>query len=116
MRRDGTDVDYLHTRDEFAFDGAIRDIATHYDRATARWVAKSLQYPTDAADAGTSAWPWSLTAIALGFLLLIVGALVGLCLLIRAAIRAVLRRRRVRQDPPEDQPAESSAERIRLLT
>ena len=116
VRRDGTNVDYLHTRDEFAFDGAIRDIATHYDRATARWVAKSLQYPTDTADAGTSAWPWSLTGIALGLLLLIAVVLLGLCLLIRAAIRAVLRRRRVRQDPPEDQPAESSAERIRLLT
>ncbi len=35
-------VTVLHRPDEFAFDGALRDIATTYDAATARWVAKSL--------------------------------------------------------------------------
>lgn len=110
--RAGKSVDYLHDRDEFAFDGAIRDIATHYDRATARWVAKSLQYPTDAADAGTSSWPWYLTGIAFGFLLLIVVVLLGLCLLIRAAIRAALRHRRARADVPGDQSTERPVERV----
>jgi hypothetical protein len=37
---------YLHDRPGFAFDAALRDIARTRDVATARWVAKSLQYPT----------------------------------------------------------------------
>lgn len=52
---------YLHDQPGFAFDGALRDIARTGDVASARWVAKTLQYPgTDPRLAGT-AWPWSLT-------------------------------------------------------
>ncbi|MCF3941164.1 MULTISPECIES: hypothetical protein [Gordonia] len=82
----GFDVDYLHTRDEFAYDGAIRDIAARYDRATARWVAKSLQFDTSAHDDGGTAWPWRLTAVALGLFLLIAA---GMAILGGAAFRAV---------------------------
>jgi hypothetical protein len=41
-------------------DGALRDIARTRDVATARWVAKTLQYPTDPRLSGPS-WPWALT-------------------------------------------------------
>jgi hypothetical protein len=51
---------YLHQQPGFAFDGALGDIAGTRDVATARWVAKTLQYPTDLQLAGP-AWPWTLT-------------------------------------------------------
>jgi putative intracellular protease/amidase len=51
---------YLHRRPGFAFDGALADIARTRDVATARWVAKTLQYPTTPPLSG-SAWPWTLT-------------------------------------------------------
>jgi len=52
---------YLHRKPGFAFDAALRDIAATRDVATARWVAKTLQYPdTDLQLAGPG-WPWALT-------------------------------------------------------
>ena len=51
---------YLHHQPGFAFDAAVGDIARTRDVATARWVAKTLQYPTDPQLAGP-AWPWTLT-------------------------------------------------------
>ena len=52
---------YLHRQPGFAFDAALSDIARTEDVATARWVAKTLQYPaTDPRLAGP-AWPWTLT-------------------------------------------------------
>jgi putative intracellular protease/amidase len=51
---------YLHRQSGFAFDAALGDIARTRDVATARWVAKTLQYPTDPQLAGP-AWPWTLT-------------------------------------------------------
>jgi hypothetical protein len=36
---------YLHAQPGFGFDGAPRDISSIYDVASARWVAKTLQYP-----------------------------------------------------------------------
>lgn len=50
----------LHRDAEFPFDGTLRDIADTYDAASARWVAKSLQYPLDETPSG-QAWPWALT-------------------------------------------------------
>ena len=73
---------YLHDEPGFAFDGALRDIARTRDVATARWVAKTLQYPTTNPGLAGAAWPWTLTlrpiliaagaaiAAALGFQLL----------------------------------------------
>lgn len=56
------DTAYLHRNGgEFAFDGALRDVASTYDAATATWVAKSLQYPRPILPADARAWPWSLT-------------------------------------------------------
>jgi putative intracellular protease/amidase len=51
---------YLHRQPGFAFDAALGDIARTRDVATARWVAKTLQYPTRPQLAG-GAWPWALT-------------------------------------------------------
>jgi putative intracellular protease/amidase len=51
---------YLHRQPGFAFDAALGDIARTRDVATARWVAKTLQYPTRPQLAG-GAWPWTLT-------------------------------------------------------
>jgi putative intracellular protease/amidase len=51
---------YLHQQPGFAFDGALRDIARTRDVATARWVAKTLQYPTTDPRLAGPAWPWAL--------------------------------------------------------
>jgi putative intracellular protease/amidase len=52
---------HLHRQPGFAFDGALGDIARTRDVATARWVAKSLQYPTTDPPLAGPAWPWALT-------------------------------------------------------
>jgi transcriptional regulator GlxA family with amidase domain len=52
---------YLHDRPGFAFDAALGDIARTRDVATARWVAKTLQYPTTDPPLAGPAWPWTLT-------------------------------------------------------
>jgi transcriptional regulator GlxA family with amidase domain len=52
---------YLHDQPGFGFDGALRDIARTRDVATARWVAKTLQYPTSDPRLSGPAWPWALT-------------------------------------------------------
>lgn len=67
----GARTAYLHENgDEFAFDGALRDIAATTDRASASWVAKSLQYPLPALPEDADVWPWgtTLTAAALAAL------------------------------------------------
>jgi putative intracellular protease/amidase len=52
---------YLHHQPGYAFDAALSDIARTRDVATARWVAKTLQYPTTAPPLAGPAWPWALT-------------------------------------------------------
>jgi putative intracellular protease/amidase len=52
---------YLHGQPGFAFDAALGDIARTRDVATARWVAKTLQYPTTNPPLSGPAWPWTLT-------------------------------------------------------
>ncbi len=72
----GVDVVYLHQADGFPFDGALTDIARTYDAATARWVAKSLQYPMVPLDSTSYRdWPWLLTVrpLALGVLAMVAG-------------------------------------------
>ena len=60
---DGLDVTVLQPdRDAFAFDGSLQDIARTDDVATARWVAKSMQYSTEGLALDGTAWPWGLTA------------------------------------------------------
>ncbi len=75
----GVDVVYLHDADGFPFDGALVDIARTYDAATARWVAKSLQYPKVPLDSTSyRVWPWSLTFRPLAVGVLAMGAALGL--------------------------------------
>jgi putative intracellular protease/amidase len=62
-----------------AFDAALRDIARTRDVATARWVAKTLQYPTTNPRLDGPAWPWALTLRPI----LLVGAAVAAALGIR---------------------------------
>ena len=63
---EGIAAEYLHTRTEFAFEGALRDIARTYDVATARWVAKTLEYPTAGLMLAGPGWPWELALRAVG--------------------------------------------------
>lgn len=89
--------------EEFPFDAALRDIAAHYDAATARWVSKSLQYtPVIPLPAGP-AWPWPQTLRAL---LLAVLGVAGVWAL-RAGLRAASDRRQRTQQASEE-PADAS--------
>lgn len=51
--------EYPHTRPGFAFDGVLTDAARHLDVATARWAAKSMEYPVDRLDLTGPSWPWA---------------------------------------------------------
>jgi transcriptional regulator GlxA family with amidase domain len=94
-------VVYLHSQPGFAFDGALGDIARSWDVATARWVAKTLQYPTRPQLSGP-AWPWTLS---LRPILLFAAAIAAV-----PGIRFLGRRRRGafrggdRAAPPANQP------------
>jgi hypothetical protein len=78
---------YLHDRPGFAFDGALADIARSGDVATARWVAKTLEYPTTNPELSGPAWPWTLTLRPV----LVAAAAVGATALV---VRLLSRRRR----------------------
>ncbi|SCG75898.1 DJ-1/PfpI family protein [Micromonospora coxensis] len=73
----------LHRAGEFPFDGALRDIAGTYDVATARWVAKSVQYPVPDAELRGPRWPWRLTAVPL----LLAGIGAGAVILVGGVLR-----------------------------
>jgi hypothetical protein len=98
---------YLHDQPGFAFDAALVDIARTRDVATARWVAKTLQYPTSDPRLSGPAWPWGLT---LRPILLAAAAAIAAVL----GIRFLGRRRRGafrggdRAAPPA-QPADTSS-------
>ncbi len=86
------DVVYLHDDSGFPFDGALTDIARTYDAATARWVAKSMQYPMVTLDSTDhSGWPWSLTVRPLAIGVLAMGAALGVVRLRRAHPRTSMR-------------------------
>lgn len=74
---------YLHAQPGFGFDGALRDISSIYDVASARWVAKTLQYPNTNPQLSGRAWPWSLTVRPI----LIAGAAVVGVLIIQRLLR-----------------------------
>lgn len=74
---------YLHAQPGFGFDGALRDISSIYDVASARWVAKTLQYPNTNPQLSGRALPWSLTVRPI----LIAGAAVVGVLIIQRLLR-----------------------------
>jgi putative intracellular protease/amidase len=57
----GVPVDYLHEQPGFAFDPALREMASSMDQPTARWAAKLLEYPATGLGLSGVAWPWMLT-------------------------------------------------------
>jgi putative intracellular protease/amidase len=72
---------YLHQQPGFAFDAALGDIARTRDVATARWVAKTLQYPTTDPPLAGPAWPWALTLRPVLLAAAAVAAVLGVLLL-----------------------------------
>lgn len=82
---------YLHARQGFPYDAALRDLAATADVPTARWTAKVLEYPADDLRLTGSAWPWAITWPPLLL------ALAGLAA--TAAGAFTLRRRRRRRNP-----------------
>ena len=74
---------YLHTQPGFGFDAALRDIARTWDVATARWVAKTLQYPNTNAQLSGPAWPWKLTLRPILIAAAVIAAIVSIQLLRR---------------------------------
>ena len=77
---------YLHHQPGFAFDAVLGDIARTRDVATARWVAKTLQYPTTDPPLSGPIWPWTLT---LRPILLFAGGVAAV-----VGVRFLVRRRR----------------------
>jgi putative intracellular protease/amidase len=71
------------------FDAALRDLASHTDRATASVAAKYLEYPAAGLQLTGDAWPWRPTAL----LVLALVAAIGVGLL-PSVIRLGARRRR----------------------
>ena len=90
----------------FAFDAALADIARTRDVATARWVAKTLQYPTTNPPLAGPAWPWTLTLRPILLAAAAVAAVLGLRFLGRRRRGAF--RRGDRAAPPA-QPADTSS-------
>lgn len=74
---------YLHDQPGFAFDAVLGDIARTRDVATARWVAKTLQYPTTDPQLAGPAWPWTLTLRPLLLAAATIAAVLGIQLLRR---------------------------------
>jgi putative intracellular protease/amidase len=66
----GLRPEYLHLTGEFAFDPVLRDIARTYDVQTARWTAKTLEYPVMDVELTGSAWPWPATVVPVALALL----------------------------------------------
>jgi hypothetical protein len=83
----GLTPQYLHDRPGFPFDAALRTLARTLDVPTARWAAKSLEYPAASLGLTGPAWPWplALRPLALGLGL---AAAVRLDALLRARRRA----------------------------
>ncbi|MET0235045.1 MAG: DJ-1/PfpI family protein [Kibdelosporangium sp.] len=61
----GLQPEYLHTSEEFAFDPVIRDIARTYDVQTAKFAAKTLEYPVMDVELTGRSWPWLPTLVPL---------------------------------------------------
>lgn len=80
----GPAPEYVHDRPGFAFDATVADLARGADVATARWVAKVLELPTDGLTFDGRLWPWATTVVPVGLVLL------------SAAVVAAVGRRRVR--------------------
>ncbi|MDQ0894658.1 DJ-1/PfpI family protein [Agromyces ramosus] len=86
----GMEPVYPHHQPGFAFDAVLRDLARTTDVATARWAAKTLEYPIDGLTLDGPTWPWAETFRPLA--LAVLGVLVALGVF--ALLRNRSRRRR----------------------
>ncbi|MFI7125792.1 DJ-1/PfpI family protein [Nonomuraea sp. NPDC050153] len=101
----GLRPEYLHVNPEFAFDPVLRDIARTYDVQTARFAAKTLEYPVLDVKLTGSAWPWSATLVPVLLGLLGGAAAMGIGLAARR-----LRANRRPLEAPEAPAAQAPAE------
>ncbi|MFI6738877.1 DJ-1/PfpI family protein [Nonomuraea sp. NPDC050451] len=99
----GLRPEYLHVNPEFAFDPVLRDIARTYDVQTARFTAKTLEYPVLDVKLTGSAWPWSATLVFV-LLTLLGGAVVGATGMVSRRIRATRRRPEPLDAPAPEEP------------
>jgi len=99
---------YLHQLPGFAFDAALADIARTWDVATARWVAKTLQYPTTNPPVAGPAWPWTLTLRPILLAAAAVAAVLGLRFLGRRRRGAFRRGDRAAHRPDQRIPRPTS--------
>ncbi|WP_160573512.1 DJ-1/PfpI family protein [Actinomadura physcomitrii] len=74
-RRAGVPLEYPHRRPGFAFDPVLRSMARTFDRPTARWTSKILEYRSADLGSSGSSWPWTPTLRLLLFALAGVAAL-----------------------------------------
>ncbi|WP_336210714.1 DJ-1/PfpI family protein [Nonomuraea sp. LPB2021202275-12-8] len=91
----GLQPEYLHPDEEFAFNPVIRDIARTYDLQTARWTAKTLEFPLADVKLTGSDWPWE--AVLTLIRLMLIGALGTLA--VTAVIRWMIQRSGNRRVP-----------------
>jgi hypothetical protein len=82
-------VVYLHQQPGFAFDAALRDIARTQDVATARWVAKTLEYQMTDPPLSGPAWPWALTLRPILLAAATIAAVLGIRFLRRRSAPAI---------------------------
>jgi hypothetical protein len=61
----GPEPEYVHDGSEFAFNATVADLARGTDTATARWVAKVLELPTDGLALDGPAWLPTLVLVGL---------------------------------------------------
>ncbi|GIJ56747.1 DJ-1/PfpI family protein [Virgisporangium aurantiacum] len=87
-------VEYPHAEPGFAFDPVLRGMARTIDVPTARWRAKTLEYPaSDLSGLQGPGWPWVATLLPLLYALGGATALIAA----RRSVVAGLRRRRARR-------------------
>ncbi|MFD0689217.1 DJ-1/PfpI family protein [Actinomadura fibrosa] len=87
-RRAGVPLEYPHRQPGFAFDPVLGSLARTFDRPTARWTRKILEYPDAGRGPSGPAWPWAPT------LRLVLSGLVGVAALAIVRVIAQLIRTR----------------------
>lgn len=92
VRDAGVPAGYLHQQPGFAFDGALREMASNTDVPTAGWAAKILEYSTAELGLTGPSWPWQPTLLPLLLGLVGVGGLVAAVGSVRLVRRARTRR------------------------
>ena len=82
----GLRPEYIHAEPGFAFIPVLRDLARTVDVPTARWRAKTLEYPADGLDLTGPGWPWGNTLLPVLYSLFGLGVLAAGWLAARARL------------------------------